>query len=529
MVGNFPHRQLIHAVSFILHFSTRVWLQDSSLPTSRRHAVTWRVSAMHQKGKFAEVHLPFFGKVQTMVRPCSICTAISWWIFTAGITNFDNFGLAMLTVFQVSAVDSVWLYSVLWGGPYFIVYNHGRVDNDNVLGETGSFPCMTRFYGNFLFHRWTILWEICGLGYISSAWSSWALFLSSISYWECLVGRRGLEKYFLSTSLLNEFCSEFSKERDKAQKSGAFRKNREQQMIDAALRGYLDWITHAELVEEEEFGEDGSERDSNGPTLRRRPTIKDKQDPENESEGKSKWYDMEKIRNLRRMIRRSRRACRKVIKSEAFYWIVIVLVFLNTCVLATEHHGQSEWIADFQSKCCRFSSTWRVYRLLVAAYCNLFFVILFTLEMLFKMFCLGFQGYFVSLFNRFDCFVVISSIVEFVLTGTKVMPALGLSVLRSVRLLRVFKVTRYWNSLRNLVTSLLNSIRSIVSLLLLLFLFILIFALLGMQLFGGKLSQEGETEPYRSNFDSFWQALLTVFQVCAVPSIPFFGLGCTDK
>ena len=70
---------------------------------------------------------------------------------------------------------------------------------------------------------------------------------------------------------------------------------------------------------------------------------------------------------------------------------------------------------------------------------------------------------------------------------------------------------RYWSSLRNLVASLLNSMRSIASLLLLLFLFIVIFALLGMQLFGGKFNFEEETP--RSNFDTFWQSLLTVFQV----------------
>lgn len=47
-------------------------------------------------------------------------------------------------------------------------------------------------------------------------------------------------------------------------------------------------------------------------------------------------------------------------------------------------------------------------------------------------------------------------------------------------------VLRYWNSLRNLVVSLLNSMKSIISLLFLLFLFIVVFALLGMQLFGGQ-------------------------------------------
>jgi len=47
-------------------------------------------------------------------------------------------------------------------------------------------------------------------------------------------------------------------------------------------------------------------------------------------------------------------------------------------------------------------------------------------------------------------------------------------------------VCRYWTSLRNLILSLLNSMKSIMSLLLLIFLFIIIFSLLGMQLFGGQ-------------------------------------------
>ncbi|POI34542.1 hypothetical protein CIB84_001706, partial [Bambusicola thoracicus] len=70
----------------------------------------------------------------------------------------------------------------------------------------------------------------------------------------------------------------------------------------------------------------------------------------------------------------------------------------------------------------------------------------------------------------------------------------------------------YWNSLSNLVASLLNSVRSIASLLLLLFLFIIIFSLLGMQLFGGKFNFD-EMQTRRSTFDNFPQSLLTVFQI----------------
>uniref|UniRef100_A0A915J334 Ion transport domain-containing protein n=1 Tax=Romanomermis culicivorax TaxID=13658 RepID=A0A915J334_ROMCU len=165
-------------------------------------------------------------------------------------------------------------------------------------------------------------------------------------------------------------------------------------------------------------------------------------------------------------------------------------------VLTTEHYDQDPWLDQFQE------------------YANLFFVVLFTIEMLLKMYSLGFQNYFVSLFNRFDCFVVISSIIEFGLVKAEIMNPLGVSVLRSARLLRIFKVTNYWNSLRNLVASLLNSLRSIASLLLLLFLFIVIFALLGMQIFGGKFNSIEKRAPKpRANFDTFWQALLTVFQI----------------
>ena len=61
------------------------------------------------------------------------------------------------------------------------------------------------------------------------------------------------------------------------------------------------------------------------------------------------------------------------------------------------------------------------------------------------------------------------------------------------------------------MVSLFSSLKSIVSLLLLLFLFILIFALLGMQLFGGTFNFDFGTPA--SNFDSFSIAMLTVFQV----------------
>lgn len=127
-----------------------------------------------------------------------------------------------------------------------------------------------------------------------------------------------------------------------------------------------------------------------------------------------------------------------------------------------------------------------------------------------KIYAIGPNKYFVSAFNRFDCIVIAASLFEIIWTYFK-SDSFGLSVLRALRLLRIFKITAYWSSLRNLVISLLNSMRSIISLLFLLFIFIMIFAMLGMQLFGGHFNFEDGTPD--ANFDTFSIALLTVFQI----------------
>lgn len=56
------------------------------------------------------------------------------------------------------------------------------------------------------------------------------------------------------------------------------------------------------------------------------------------------------VMRICRVNRRMRRACRKAVKSQVFYWLIIVLVFLNTGVLATEHYDQPHWLDEFQGK-----------------------------------------------------------------------------------------------------------------------------------------------------------------------------------
>ncbi|NWU49077.1 CAC1D protein, partial [Dromas ardeola] len=285
---------------------------------------------------------------------------------------------------------------------------------------------------------------------------------------------------------------EFSKEREKAKARGDFQKLREKQQLEEDLKGYLDWITQAEDIDpenDEEVDEEGK-RNTSMPT-----SETESVNTENVSgEGESPACCGSLCRRWRRWNRFNRRKCRAAVKSVTFYWLVIVLVFLNTLTISSEHYNQPDWLTQIQD------------------IANKVLLALFTCEMLVKMYSLGLQAYFVSLFNRFDCFVVCGGIVETILVELEIMSPLGISVFRCVRLLRIFKVTRHWASLSNLVASLLNSMKSIASLLLLLFLFIIIFSLLGMQLFGGKFNFD-ETQTKRSTFDNFPQALLTVFQI----------------
>ncbi|KAM8976679.1 voltage-dependent L-type calcium channel subunit alpha-1S [Pelodytes ibericus] len=348
-----------------------------------------------------------------------------WWVGpNNGITHFDNFGFAMLTVYQCITMES-WTEVLYWV-------------NDAIGNE----------------------WP-------------WIYFVSLI-----LLG-----SFFVLNLVLGVLSGEFTKEREKAKSRGAFQKLREQQAMDEDLRGYLDWITHAEVMDPDmEPGEGFSQLEEGG------------------SETDS-LYDMEGInkcisffRRWRHWHRLLRRKCRELVKSRFFYWFVIIIILLNTITVATEHHAQSEWLTSAQDTA------------------NQVLLAMFTIEMTLKMYALGFQSYFMSLFNRFDCFVVCTGLLEVLLVVSNIMSPLGISVLRCIRLLRIFKITRYWTSLNNLVASLLNSVRSIASLLLLLFLFMIIFALLGMQMFGGRFDFE-DTEIRRSTFDNFPQALITVFQI----------------
>lgn len=59
-----------------------------------------------------------------------------------------------------------------------------------------------------------------------------------------------------------------------------------------------------------------------------------------------------------------------------------------------------------------------------------------------KIFAMGYRSYFASKFNRFDCIVIVGSAFEVIWAEVKG-GSFGISVLRALRLLRIFKLTSY--------------------------------------------------------------------------------------
>ncbi|XP_017671349.1 PREDICTED: voltage-dependent R-type calcium channel subunit alpha-1E isoform X7 [Lepidothrix coronata] len=379
-----------------------------------------------------------------------------------GITQFDNILFAVLTVFQCITME----------GWTTVLYN-----TNDALGAT---------------------------------WN-WLYFIPLI-----IIG-----SFFVLNLVLGVLSGEFAKERERVENRRAFMKLRRQQQIERELNGYRAWIDKAEEVM---LAEENKNSGTSALDVLRRATIKrnrtDAMGSSDEhcvdissvgerrlaqrrplhptlgnplSQSGLKGARMDSASYLRHKERLLRISVRHMVKSQVFYWIVLSLVALNTACVAIVHHNQPAWLTHF------------------LYYAEFLFLGLFLLEMSLKMYGMGPRLYFHSSFNCFDCGVTVGSIFEVVWAIFRPGTSFGISVLRALRLLRIFKITKYWASLRNLVVSLMSSMKSIISLLFLLFLFIVVFALLGMQLFGGRFNFMDGTPS--ANFDTFPAAIMTVFQI----------------
>ncbi|XP_054471255.1 sodium channel, voltage-gated, type I-like, alpha isoform X1 [Anoplopoma fimbria] len=174
---------------------------------------------------------------------------------------------------------------------------------------------------------------------------------------------------------------------------------------------------------------------------------------------------------------------------------ITICIVLNTLFMAMEHYPMTNGFS---------------FMLSVG---NKIFTGIFTAEMVLKIIALDPYYYFQERWNIFDGIIVSLSLIELWLENVG-----GMSVLRSFRLLRVFKLAKSWPTLNTLIKIIGNSVGALGNLTLVLAIIVFIFAVVGMQLFGKqykdcvcKISPEC-TLP-RWHMSDFSHSFLIVFRV----------------
>ncbi|KAM9235708.1 sodium channel protein type 2 subunit alpha-like isoform 10-T10 [Leptosomus discolor] len=174
---------------------------------------------------------------------------------------------------------------------------------------------------------------------------------------------------------------------------------------------------------------------------------------------------------------------------------ITVCIILNTLFMAMEHYPMTD---DFNN---------------VLKIGNQVFTGIFAAEMVLKIIAMHPFYYFQVGWNIFDSFIVMLSLVELFLTNVD-----GLSVLRSFRLLRVFKLAKSWPTLNMLIKIIGNSVGALGNLTLVLAIIVFIFAVVGMQLFGKSYKEcvckiSSDCELPRWHMHDFFHSFLIVFRV----------------
>ncbi|XP_040289743.1 sodium channel protein type 4 subunit alpha-like isoform X5 [Bufo bufo] len=177
---------------------------------------------------------------------------------------------------------------------------------------------------------------------------------------------------------------------------------------------------------------------------------------------------------------------------------ITICIVLNTLFMALEHYKMTE---EFEK---------------MLATGNYVFTGIFTAEMVFKIIALDPYYYFQQGWNIFDSIIVTLSLMEFCLSSLSSMG--NLSVLRSFRLLRVFKLAKSWPTLNTLIKIIGNSVGALGNLTLVLAIIVFIFAVVGVQLFGRNYMDcvckiNNDCKLPRWHMNDFFHSFLIVFRV----------------
>ena len=203
-----------------------------------------------------------------------------------------------------------------------------------------------------------------------------------------------------------------------------------------------------------------------------------------------------------RLSERRGTVCERFVNASLFQSVVICLIVGNTVLMTLERYPMPDELDAALEQS------------------NAVVTLCFAFEMTAKHCAFGARGYWSDGFNCFDGLIVITSLIDVISTYATLSflpadsPAFGaLRVFRLMRVFRVFRLVRSWTGLRQLLGALLRSLTQFAYLMLLVALFLFIYALLGMQLFGGRYEPPAVDETPRANFESITFSMITVFIV----------------
>ncbi|XP_055922928.1 sodium channel protein para isoform X39 [Eupeodes corollae] len=173
---------------------------------------------------------------------------------------------------------------------------------------------------------------------------------------------------------------------------------------------------------------------------------------------------------------------------------ITLCIVVNTMFMALDHHDMNK----------------EMEKILKSG--NYFFTATFAIEATMKLCAMSPKYYFQEGWNIFDFIIVALSLLELGLEGVQ-----GLSVLRSFRLLRVFKLAKSWPTLNLLISIMGRTVGALGNLTFVLCIIIFIFAVMGMQLFGKNYTDHKDRFPDgdlpRWNFTDFMHSFMIVFRV----------------
>ncbi|XP_074201282.1 sodium channel protein type 11 subunit alpha isoform X1 [Camelus bactrianus] len=192
-----------------------------------------------------------------------------------------------------------------------------------------------------------------------------------------------------------------------------------------------------------------------------------------------------------------KKALRTVMTDPFTELAITICIIINTVFLAMEHYKMDPGFEKMLSTG------------------NLVFTGIFMAEMCLKIIALDPYHYFRRGWNIFDSIVALLSFIDAMLASTAARKRSWMLFLRSLRVLRVFKLAKSWPTLNTLIKIIGHSVGALGNLTVVLGIVVFIFSVVGMQLFGSQFSykKSNSEEPRRWHMGDFYHSFLVVFRI----------------